>query len=158
MSGHFRPHRMVFISRHMERLFLFRPSKNTDSEGSSGKLEVKVWKPKENFRFTFWIDQTLYVQQQGIGLTKMVGDSLVPIPGGEQFANDRLQVMLPFTGKPGFYLIGTFNRGLFIWDGDKFQPFHTDSDQLLAEGTLYTGVVLPDSCFALGTLCLGVCL
>jgi signal transduction histidine kinase len=136
-----------------ERLFRFRPSAGNNA---TENWDVKVWKPQNNFAYTFWIDQTLYVQQFGVGLMKMVQDSLIMVPGGEQFANDRMQVMLPFPGKPGCYLLGTFSRGLFIWDGNSFKPFATDSDALLRNGPLYVGVSLPDSCFALGSISNGL--
>jgi signal transduction histidine kinase len=148
------PEGVYFQTR--ERLFRFHPSADGDREKTSENWEIKVWKPKENFSYTFCIDKILYIHQQGMGLTKMVGDSLVPVPGGEQFAGDRVQVLLPFLGKPGVYLIGTFNRGLFTWDGKQIQPFRTSSDSFLREGTVYTGVVLPDSCFALGTMARGM--
>ncbi|MCI0516112.1 hypothetical protein L0128_23105, partial [candidate division KSB1 bacterium] len=139
-----------------ERLFRFRRiASQTDSQTATENWQVQVWRPRTGFSYTFWLDQTLYVQQPGAGLTKMVGDSLILLPGGEQFTGDRVQVMLPFPPKPGCYLLGTFNRGLFIWDGKTLQPFHTDSDSLLYDGPLYTGVISPDSCFALGTIARG---
>ena len=153
-SAHATPDGVYFQTR--ERLFLFHHPATADPGKPSNSWDVKVWKPQENFGYTFWIDKTLYVQQQGTGLMKMAGDSLVPVPGGDQFADDRIQIFLPFLGKPGSYLIGTFNRGLFIWDGDQFHRFHTSSDSLLEEGTLYTGAVLPDSCFAFGTMARGM--
>ncbi len=136
-----------------ERLFRFCPNPPADS---AQNWEVQVWHPEGRFGYTFWIDQTLYVQQLGSGMMKMVDDSLVLMPGGEQFANDRIHVMLPFPGQAGSYVIGTFTRGLFLWDGNAFRPFPTDSDALLRDGTLYTGTITPDSCFALGTMANGL--
>ena len=136
-----------------ERLFRFR-------QATSGKetedWEVRVWKPQNLFGYTFWIDQTLFVHQFGTGLMYMMNDSLVLMPGGGQFADDRIQVMLPFPGKAKHYLIGTFTRGLFRWDGSSFAPFKTSSDSFLRNGTLYAGVNTPDSCFALGTMAQGL--
>ncbi|HNR68951.1 MAG TPA: ATP-binding protein [bacterium] len=136
-----------------ERLFRFHPP---ESSPAAGIWTVDVWRPQDTFGYTFWVDQTLYVQQYGIGLMKMVNDSLVVLQGGEQFANDRIHVMLPFPGKKGHYLVGTFSRGLFDWDGSIFRPWPSDADRLIADGTLYAGVVTPDSCFALGTMANGL--
>jgi signal transduction histidine kinase len=153
-SAHTTSEGVYFQTR--ERLFLFRPVENSVNGEPSESWDVKVWKPLENFGYTFLIDGTLYIQQQALGLTKMAGDSLVPVPGGRQFANDRIHVMLPVTGKPGSFLIGTFNRGLFIWDGNKFEPFRISSDPFLRSGTLYTGALLSDGCYALGTMSEGL--
>ncbi len=136
-----------------ERLFRFHPP---ESGAAAGVWTVDVWRPQELFGYTFWLDQTLYVQQYGVGLMKMEQDSLVLLPGGGQFADDRINVMLPFPGKAGHYLVGTFTRGLFLWDGTTFQPLPTEVDNLLRQGTIYAGVVTPDSCFALGTMANGL--
>ncbi len=136
-----------------ERLFRFHPPA---SGTAAGAWTVDVWRSQELFGYTFWLDQTLYVQQYGVGLMKMEQDSLVLLPGGGQFANDRINVMLPFPGKAGHYLVGTFTRGLFLWDGTTFQPLSTEVDNLLRQGTIYAGVVTPDSCFALGTMANGL--
>jgi len=79
-------HGVYFQSR--EKLFRYK------ADGDS--WEVKVWEPQDQYGFAFWLDGTYYVQQIGVGMMKMVNDSLQMLPGGEQFANDRLQVMLPF--------------------------------------------------------------
>ena len=162
------PDGIYFLTR--ERLFRFRQTGPLSGETASdspasgaaagasasaapGKAwEVKVWRSPALFGYMFWRDQGLYVQQLGLGMTRMQGDSLSLMPGGEQFANDRVQVFLPLPGKPGQWLIGTFSRGLFVWNGQSVQSFRTDSDALLRSGTIYDGVILPDHSFALGTL------
>ena len=130
-----------------ERLFRFNP------EGDSWL--VKIWKPKEAFNFAFWFMGNYYVQQGGIGLTIMVNDSLQPLPGGEQFGSDRLQVMLPLDGtgseRRNSFLVGTFNRGFFRYDGHGFKPFKTEADEFLKESTLYDATMLPNGNFALVT-------
>ncbi|MBN1542310.1 GAF domain-containing protein, partial [candidate division KSB1 bacterium] len=142
----------IYYQTH-QQLFRFRPQPASDG---TEKWQVDVWRPQGTFGYTMRIDQTLYVQQYDVGLMKMVNDSLVLMPGGEQFANDRINVLLPFPGKPGHVLVATFGRGLFLWDGSAFHPFSTDADALLETGTIYTGVVTPDSCFALGTMANGL--
>ena len=47
------------------------------------KNEVKVWKPKVNFMYAFYVDGNYYVHEQGLGLFEMKNDSLYLIPGSE---------------------------------------------------------------------------
>ncbi len=136
-----------------QKLFRFRAE--TPGDGAE-KWQVETWSSQNLFGYTFWIDHTLYVQQYNVGLMSMVHDSLMLMPGGGQFADDRIHVMLPFPGKAGHYLVGTFGRGLFLWDGNGFRPFATDADAVLRDGTPYTGVITPDGCFALGTMASGL--
>jgi GAF domain-containing protein/CheY-like chemotaxis protein len=124
----------------------------------NAKNEVKVWTPRVKFMFSFYLDDNYYVHEQGVGLFKMINDSLQLIPGSEFLGQERMQVMLPYT-TPGEekktsvkkYLLGLFYSGLYLFDGKKFQPFTSEATQLLKSGTLYKGVKTKDGYFALST-------
>jgi signal transduction histidine kinase/ligand-binding sensor domain-containing protein len=140
-----------------EGIFRFTPrsiGNDAISNSASGvNWKVKVWKPKVRFNYSFWLDNTYYVQQGGVGLMKMVNDSLILLPGGEQFANDRLQVMLPYNkGGKNLVLVGTFNRGLFLFDGNSFEPFDCEASSFLGQNTLYKGKTLSDGSYVFVTL------
>ncbi|HOT98635.1 MAG TPA: ATP-binding protein [bacterium] len=153
-SIHAAPEGIYFQAR--ERLFLFEHVAPAGTNETS-RL-VKIWRPenpKNYFIHSFYLDQTLYVLQRGHGMKKLVGDSLILIPGSQQFVNDRSHVMLPFPGRPGTAWLGTLNRGLYLYDGHSFQPLHTEADELLQQGTLYDARVLPNGSLALGTLSAG---
>jgi signal transduction histidine kinase/ligand-binding sensor domain-containing protein len=139
---------IYFQSR--EVLLLLTPP--SDRASDSG-WRVRTWKPRGLFLFAFMVGGRYYVHQQGVGLQQMVGDRLVPVPGSEQFAEERVQVLLPLDagGSPQL-LLGTFNRGLFRYDGKTFTPFATDADAYLRERTLYKGIVLPDGTFGFSTI------
>jgi signal transduction histidine kinase/heme exporter protein D len=130
------------------RIFRFKKA------GSDWKMDV--WRPEKQFGFTFYMNGKFFVQQIGVGLMEMIQDKLTLIPGGEQFKNDRLQVMLPYAadepGQPGQILIGTFNRGLFLYDGTKCVPFKTEVDEILKSSTIYGGVYLSDKTYGFATL------
>ncbi len=140
-----------------EGIFRLTPVKksndNSDKNASLENCKVKIWKPKVRFNYSFWLNNTYFVQQGGVGLMKMVNDSLVLLPGGDQFANDRLQVMLPYDheGKNRI-LVGTFNRGLYLFDGTSFSPFKCEADAFLRKNTLYKGKILADGSYVFVTL------
>ncbi|MDZ7305348.1 MAG: GAF domain-containing protein, partial [candidate division KSB1 bacterium] len=146
------PQGIYFQTR--ERIFRFTP---LEHNAGDEKWQVKVWEPRGAFGYAFWRNGAYYVQQNGVGLMKMVDDSLRLLPGGEQFRDDRLQVMLPYAGegeKNGAekYLLGTFNRGLFLFDGKSFRPFKTEIDEFLRNNTVYDGTILSNGNYGLGTL------
>ena len=124
----------------------------------NARNEVKVWTPKVKFMYSFYLDDNYYVHEQGVGLFKMVNDSLQLIPGSEFLGQERMQVMLPYT-TPGEerktsekkYLLGLFYSGLYLFDGKKFQPFTSEATQLLKSGTLYKGAITRDGYYALST-------
>ncbi len=88
-----------------------------------------------------------YVHEQGRGLFKMENDSLALIPGSEFLGADRMQVMLPYINDASQnatsskqYLIGTFNHGMYLFDGKNFKPFKTEADSLIKDYMLYKGI------------------
>lgn len=120
--------------------------------------EVKVWRPgnpEDYFVHSFYQDKTLFTLKRGYGLMKMADDSLQMIPGGEMFKNDRIHIMLPFPGKKDTWLLGTVNRGFFIYNGKTFYPFKTEADEILIQGSLYDGKLLSNGLLALATLSRG---
>jgi len=117
--------------------------------------KMKVWSGDTRFHTAAMIHNTLYIRQWEKGLMTLEGDSLVLVPGGEQFADERIYVMLPFDEKR--MLIGTRTQGLFIFDGTTIKPFKTEADSFLLQNQLYLpGAMLNDSTFILGTLRDGV--
>ena len=123
------------------------------------KKEIKVWTPKTKFMYAFFLDDNYFVHQQGVGLLKLVNDSLQLIPGSEFLGQERTQIMLPYNpsssqtnpslGKQ--YLVGMFYGGLFLFDGKNFRPFKTEADELVNSATLYKGAQLPNGNYVLST-------
>lgn len=125
---------------------LFRLTETSDG------WDVTVWHPIDRFMYAFWVRDEYYVAQASVGLMKMVDDRLELLPGGEFFANDRTQVMVPFEENgEELFLVGSFSLGLHIFDGRSFRPFPTEIDPILQNTTLYKGVLLPDGTFGLLT-------
>jgi signal transduction histidine kinase/ligand-binding sensor domain-containing protein len=147
-TAHATPEGVYFQSREL----LHRVTPPADPSATTG-WQVRTWKPKGRFLFGFFVAGTYYVHEQSVGLQRMVGDRLELLPGSEQFASERLHVLLPLdsSASPPL-LVGTFNRGLFRYDGTTFTPFPTDADAYLRERTLYKGIVLPDGTFGFATI------
>src|SRR6185312_11511430 len=108
---------------------LFRLTKN-----SLDRWTTKSWEPATHFMYSFFVDGTLYVHEQGVGLLKMVKDSLVLIPGSEFLGKERMQVMLPYSRAANVnskeYLLATFTKGMYLFDGKNFKPFVTGADSI----------------------------
>jgi len=133
------------------REYIFKISNNNATERRS----VKVWKPQTKFMYSFYVDGNYYVHQQGLGLYKMINDSLVLVPGSEFLGKERMQVMLPYPPGPNNekqYLIGMFYSGLYIYNGKTFRPFSTKADVVFKSGTLlYKGLQLKNGDYVLLT-------
>lgn len=132
---------------------LFRLTKSGD------KWITKTWDPVTHFMYSFYLDGVLYIHEQGKGLFKMVNDSLVLIPNSEFLGKERMQVMMPYNESNGSashqYLIGTFTRGLYIFDGKNFKPFPSPIDSLIKNTLVYRGIQINGN-YALSILGRGV--
>lgn len=139
------------------REYIFRL--DDKKQGDNDKRKMKVWKPESKFMYSFYLDGTLYVHQQGLGLYKMINDSLVFIPGSEFLGKERMQVMLPYksTDTEKQYLIGMFYSGLYLFDGKTFQAFATKADSIVKSGTLlYKGLKMKNGSYVLCTTAKGL--
>lgn len=122
---------------------LFRYAPSMDS--------VEVFETqKAGFHVAAMVDGEYYIREWGAGLKKMVDDQLVLLPGGERFSQTRIYGILPYDKDT--LLICTREEGLFLYDGQQFEPFRTGADPYLRRSGVYTAISLPDERFALGTL------
>ncbi len=113
---------------------------------------MQTWKPRTSFSGLFVVRDRVYIQQWGLGLEELAGDSLRLARGGARFAHERIYVMLPHAEAK--ILIGTREQGLILYDGTSFQafPLAPATTAFLRENQLSHGTVLRDHTFALATL------
>ena len=132
--------------------------------------QFKVWPLNtmdvdNKFHKMFYVRNTLYVRQRGVGLKKMLGDRLVMIQGGEIFKSQDVYFMVPYGEEE--ILLNTKNRGLLLmkptpkdyYPKDRlnpekinyFIPFFTQGDDYFIENKIYCGIALESGFFAIGT-------
>ena len=140
---------------------IFRLKKN--NAGNNPSWSVKSWEPSTHFMYSFYLDGIFYVHEQSVGFLKMISDSLTLIPGSEFMGQDRVQVMLPYNDNSGSYntnsskkyLAGSFNHGMYVFDGKNFTPFKNEADSLIRHYMLYKGLYLNGN-YALSLLGYGI--
>lgn len=111
---------------------------------------MEVWTTDDRFHRAFVVGDTYYVREENVGLLRLVYDELEPVPGGDQFADERIDVMLPFGDDAA--LIRTRIQGFLVLDGDRLNSFPTEADAYLRDKRVYHGAVLHDGSYALTTL------
>ncbi len=95
------------------------------------------------------VNDQFYQRVWNRGLTVLKEDSFHLVPNGEQFANERIYVMLPYDKER--ILIGTRTKGLFLYDGKDFTLFKTEADAFIFNTSLYGGLILSNGLIALNT-------
>jgi hypothetical protein len=120
--------------------FLFRWDSNS--------RQMNVWEPVSIFTAPLTWKEKFYIQQRTVGLMQMIDDALVLVPGGETFTGD-ISLMIPYDDEK--LLLGTREKGFYLYDGLKTVPFPTGADDYLKEKILYHGIRLSCGDFALAT-------
>ncbi len=121
--------------------------------------KINFIKPeKSTFHLSFSVNNQFYIREWEKGLSVVKDDKAILIPGGEQFAFERIYGMLPYDGTK--ILIITRSMGLFIYDtqkkSDAISKFTTENDLLISESSPYTADMLNDETIALGTFNNGI--
>ncbi len=125
---------------------------------------MKVWRPETRFRQVVALGDTLYVQQDDVGLMHMDDGSLAIAPGGALFRDRVVRGLVPH-GEDGYLAIT--RKGMFRCAAEPraeprtepvCAPFSPGLTDLLATSKVYHATVLPGGILALATLRGGVIL
>jgi len=95
------------------------------------------------------VHEKYYLRIWGRGLCVMEDYEFKVVAGGEQFADERIYIILPYDETQ--LLIGTRTLGFFIYDGKEFKPFKTEIDEHIMETIYLPGVALPDGRFVVNS-------
>ncbi len=113
------------------------------------------------FHRSFKVLNQFFVREQGAGIKKLVGDSLVLIPGSEIFKTSQFFSMLPISN--GNILVVSRTDGLWLFNQkaknpkDAFKKLETpEIDQINKEQKVFTAIELPNNQFAFATLLGGI--
>ncbi|MBL7935667.1 MAG: hypothetical protein JNM51_07650, partial [Bacteroidia bacterium] len=119
---------------------------------------VKIWKPENTFHFSFFVNNSFYINDKGIGLKKMYNDQLHLVNDGDMFSGLRIYSMLPYA--PQKILIASREKGLFLMNDIKHStsitPINTEANERLINDQVYGGVALGNDKYAYATLLNGV--
>lgn len=118
--------------------------------------KFKTWEPKTKFGSAFKVENNLFVENKGVGIQKIKGDSLVLIPGGKILKNNNAKIDAILTHQSGNLLLVTADKGLLLFDGKTTTLFNKNSNNAFLENRIYKGIVLTNGDYALATLTSGL--
>lgn len=125
------------------------------------KNHLFIWNHKKmvtlksigDFKGSFIYNEEVIVQDSEKGMLRIVGNRLIPLPGGKQFGSSRIRIFTPFSGRGDNEIILTGSREmkLLLYDGQRTILFKTDLDAKFEDLKLHHGIRLSSGEFALGT-------
>jgi signal transduction histidine kinase/DNA-binding response OmpR family regulator/ligand-binding sensor domain-containing protein len=147
---------------HQTRQGIYFISSHLLMRWNPGNKHMKTWETVSKFNTSFVYEDAFCLQVRGVGLLRIVDDSLQVLPGGQSFVDEKIYFTAPYDGSShnsGSYpgrqklLLGTQEKGLFLYDGSKTRPFPSEADHYLKGNQLSHGIRLTASPgdFALAT-------
>ncbi len=121
----------------------------------SGKLLHEV-ASAGNFRFSFYVNGRIYIQEPGKDLLWFHNGMLEPMPGLGLLHDKEIRSILP--GQGNSLIIGTHKDGAYHYDGEKLIPWTTPANLILKENQIFSSCLIDESTLAFGTIRGGVVL
>ena len=109
------------------------------------------------FQEIYSVNDHLYISDNRLGLTRVEGDSLVLLPGADNFGMDYCMSVLPYDSLS--LLVGGYFRGIQIYNpetGSVSDFTSEENNELLKSHNIYCSEVLPDGKIAYGTTSGGI--
>ncbi|TVR42723.1 MAG: hypothetical protein EA394_02855 [Bacteroidia bacterium] len=115
---------------------------------------ISVIEPVDNFGFMFNPDNDFFIVDRAHGLMSLQGNNLTLVSGDPLFLTSEINTILPH--KRGELLIGTSNKGLYLWNGQNVYPWETPISEKMRKYDLFCGIKLSDGNIAFGSISNGV--
>ena len=116
---------------------------------------IQVRKPLTQFKETYYLNQSLYVRQEEVGLTRYKDGDFILVDGGKQFANMQIYGMVPLDSAT--ILLATTSE-LYRYDYSEsvknkipFTRFKTAADSYFNKNDIFSVIPLKNSLFSVGT-------
>jgi serine phosphatase RsbU (regulator of sigma subunit)/ligand-binding sensor domain-containing protein len=126
--------------------------------------KIKSFSPEsEGFHTFFKVGDHLFVREKQVGFKVFINGELKKVTDSEQFAEQRVDFILPFKNK--MFWVGARNKGMFLllYDAEHpqksiFSKVRTNVDQWMEKNELYCGARVNGNTYALGSLKGGILL
>ncbi len=106
----------------------------------------------DRFRGMFLHQERVFVNSAHRGLQYLKDGKLVPFKAGQWLSNQIINTSLVFDPNKKLTLVGTDDNLLYLFDGQKFEPYEIEAQSYLEESLLTNGINLSDQTFVLSTL------
>ena len=102
-----------------------------------------------NFKFSAYINDRLFVQDENKRLFELKGNKLYQVPGSDIFRESKeIWAMFPIGDS---IIIGTQKSGLYLYDGFKFSEFKCEANAPLIRHQIFNGIEIGNGFYSIGT-------
>jgi ligand-binding sensor domain-containing protein len=101
-------------------------------------------------RFSFYVNDKLWVQDEIEGLHEYRQGQLYKLPGVDLLDDKEIWTILPVYNNR--VLIGTNNDGIFEYNGESLLPWKGEANDFLKENQIFSGTKFKETYYAFGTI------
>ena len=116
-------------------------------EYRNNKIEVLSYKC--NLHFSFQVGRNIYGREIGKGVFRLQGRKLLPVPGGDYFADITVSGILPYS--EGTVMVVTREEGLYLLDSNGVRKFSTPLQDFFKENQIFSSSRINDDFYVFGT-------
>lgn len=142
----YREFRDVWEVYHLNNKFYFTTDHNLFIWDGSN---IEVVTSEEEMHVTAIVDGEFYCRIWGRGLCVLKDGKFELVPGGDRFANTRIYQILPYDDQT--LLLGVLGEGFYLYDGETFEPFKTEIDEVVKNSLYLPGARVPGGKFVINT-------
>lgn len=106
------------------------------------------------YRFSYLIDDILYIYERNKGLLKLLGDKTEQVDGGDFFSDKEIWSLFKISNNQ--LLIGTQYNGFFTLQNGNAKPWESEANLFMLKHTLFNGTKLNSNQFAFGSVSNGL--
>jgi len=103
----------------------------------------------KNFRFSFYVNHQLFINDREKGIYQLKNDSLVWVNGSEIFSNKEIWTILPYHEE---ILIGTLENGFYLYDDVQFSAWNSKASEFCKKNQIFSAVYINDDTYAIGSI------
>lgn len=113
--------------------------------------DIRSMNPVSTFGFSYLVDNKLFVIDRERGLYILQQDGLKLLYANESFFMEN-EITFIFPSNENSYLIGTTNKGIYIFNGNSLFPWNKPINRRFLESQIYSALELPENQMAIGSI------
>ncbi|MBF4470108.1 triple tyrosine motif-containing protein [Flavobacterium sp. HJJ] len=118
------------------------------------KNKLRYYECKNNFQFSFLVNNKLYFQDKKLGLLSYSKEKFTPLKGTAALNNSEIWAIFPLPNDK--LIIATLENGLFIYDNNSIQPWRTEANDYLQKNSSLGGCMIKNKFIVFNTVLNGV--
>lgn len=110
---------------------------------------IEVIKPENPLDYSFLVNRQLFVNQHGVGVSRLEGHALNEVNGGKFFADKSVSSILAMPNDQ--FIVSTFQHGIFILSNGTVKPWNDTLQKFFIQANINCFGRLKNGNFAMGT-------